>query len=245
MPGPATKLSTVTYVDFAGLVNGRDVGGCRADGGRVRSGVLYRSETPQLMSGADVALARDQLGIERVIDLRGARFGSSGPIAADGRGVSLDFFSLVGPPGSADGSSRDGFLPGLLDRAGVVVGLVLEQMLSVDGATLVHCHTGKDRTGFTIAMILALVGVSDEDIVADYDLSAPVFENMMANLEAVGLGVPESAPAYATHAPSADGMRALLSRLRAEHPSPESYLLNAGVTPELIARARRRLVEPD
>lgn len=36
---------------------------------------------------------------------------------------------------------------------------------------MVHCTHGKDRTGLVVALVLRLLGVSDADIVADYELS--------------------------------------------------------------------------
>jgi len=40
---------------------------------------------------------------------------------------------------------------------------------------LVHCHAGKDRTGFTVAMLLAAAGVSRADILDDYETTARFF----------------------------------------------------------------------
>ena len=231
-------------IDFDGLVNARDLGGPTvAGGGRVRPGIVYRSETPELMSEADVRRARDELGITCVVDLRGARFGSSGPIGDEGRGVRIDFFGVAGRPTDEADRSRHGFLPGLLDRAGPVLGPVLEQIVASDGATLVHCHTGKDRTGFVSALLLALLGVADDDIVDDYDRSSPVFDQMMRNLAAAGIGVTAEAPPFAQHPPSAEGMRALLARLRCEWESPDEYLIANGVAADLLAAVRAQMIE--
>jgi hypothetical protein len=238
------NLSFDGFVELEGLVNARDVGGKPAgEGGRVRTGVLYRSETPQLMTPAAVARAIGELGIERVIDLRGSRGGSgSGPLGAEGRGVVLDFFELAGGL-EAVVETADGFLPGLLDRGGAAVGAVLEEIVAADGATLVHCHTGKDRTGFVVAITLAMLGVGDTDIIADYERSIPVFTTMMANLLAAGLGVTGQAPAYARHPPSPAGIRELLGRLRAGWETPQAYLLAQGVDTRLLDKAREALTE--
>src|SRR5204862_6568767 len=40
-----------------------------------------------------------------------------------------------------------------------------------EGAVVVHCFAGKDRTGLTCAMLLRLTGVAAEDIADDYGLS--------------------------------------------------------------------------
>lgn len=226
---------------FDGLVNARDVGGHPVvGGGSVRTGVLYRSETPQLMTPDDVARAVDGLGVGRVIDLRGSRRGGSGPIGDDGRGIVIDFFELMGGLDNVD-PTAEGFLPSLLDGGGVAIGRIYELLVEVDGPCLVHCHTGKDRTGFVVAVTLALVGVASEHIIADYERTIPVFETMMANLAAAGLGVPEIAPVYARDAPSPAGIRRLLARLRAEWPTPADYLAQEGVDRDVIAEVVRRL----
>ncbi len=51
-----------------------------------------------------------------------------------------------------------------------------------DGATLVHCAAGKDRTGVVVALALAEVGVTREAIVADYAASAERIEAIFARL---------------------------------------------------------------
>jgi hypothetical protein len=190
------------------------------------------------MTAADVARAVGELGVRRVVDLRGVRLGGSGPLGDDGRGVILDFYELGGGADEHMDVSADGFLAGQLHRASPVVARVLEEVVGTDGATLLHCHTGKDRTGFVIAITLALLGVSDDAIVADYERSKPVFETMLANLSAAGLGLPPEAPEYAQHAPSSVGIDAMLRRLRAEWPSTADYLASHGVDRGLLDRAR-------
>ena len=41
-------------------------------------------------------------------------------------------------------------------------------LLNEEGATLFHCAVGKDRTGFAAALILKVLGVSEEAILEDY-----------------------------------------------------------------------------
>lgn len=227
-------------IDFEGLVNARDLAATpQAGGATLRAGVLYRSETPELMTEADVGRAVGELGLRRVIDLRGGG-ARPYPLGQGGRGVVVDFFHLAGGPDLVE-DNEHGYLPSLLTRGGVAVGRVLELMVEVESPCLVHCHTGKDRTGFVVAMVLALVGVDDEGIVADYSRSVPVFEAMLANLEAVGLGVPADAPVYARKAPSPDGMRSMLARLRAGWPSPRHYLLEQGVEAAVLDEVVARL----
>ena len=51
-----------------------------------------------------------------------------------------------------------------------------------DGATLVHCAAGKDRTGTVIALALLAAGVRREHVIADYARSGEVIDKIMARL---------------------------------------------------------------
>ncbi|WP_182142767.1 tyrosine-protein phosphatase [Schaalia sp. JY-X169] len=65
------------------------------------------------------------------------------------------------------------------------------------GAALVHCTAGKDRTGVVIALTQALLGVSDDDIVANYvqtqaNLQGAWLAKMEANMKDMMAKVPDS-----------------------------------------------------
>ncbi len=48
---------------------------------------------------------------------------------------------------------------------------LLEQIAEADGPVVIHCTSGKDRTGWASALLLHIAGVSDEDIMANYLLT--------------------------------------------------------------------------
>ena len=234
-------------IDFEGIVNCRDLGGVPLPGGQeVRRGVFLRSETPQTMTPADVTRAVGDLGVTRVLDIRGRKMrghdnGGSGPLGADGRGVLIDFFAQAGGIDAID-ESPDGFLTSLLDRGGPAFATCLDQIVTAPGAVLLHCHTGKDRTGFVAAMILALLGAEDDAIREDYLMTAPVFDRMMQNLRDHGIGVPDNAPLYAHHCPSRESIDRLLARLRTDYATPRDWAEQNGVDPTLIDRLRARMI---
>lgn len=52
------------------------------------------------------------------------------------------------------------------------VGTVLEAIVDAEpGGVLIHCFSGRDRAGLTVAMLLDLLGVDHELIAADYWIS--------------------------------------------------------------------------
>lgn len=238
---------TRQMIDFEGMVNCRDLGGLALENGKItRGGVLLRGETPQMMTAADVARARDELGLGLIVDLRGgsrslgAIPGGSGEIGEQVARVNLDFISLAGGTDKV-GLTIDTFFLSLLDVGAGPMAAFLEHFTQTDAPVLVHCHTGKDRTGFVVAMTLALAGVKDDEIIADYAMSSPVFDQMMANLREKGMPVVPEAPAFAHHPPSVDSMTELLSEIRRRWGSARTWATEHGISPDLIDAARTRL----
>ena len=52
---------------------------------------------------------------------------------------------------------------------------VFSLLLKEKGAVLFHCTSGKDRTGIVAALILKVLGCTDEDIIRDYNASGVAF----------------------------------------------------------------------
>lgn len=176
------------WIDIAGLSNLRDLGGLGAGAGHVQPGRLWRSENHTGLS----ASARQELkdhGLSDVIDLR-SRFevtGSPSPFATDPdityhhhsylpeSNAGADVLAQALPWSGSESALTadpvaDSYLSFLSQRPGSVVA-ALRAIASAQGTAVVHCAVGKDRTGLTIALALALVGVSIEDVVADYALT--------------------------------------------------------------------------
>jgi protein-tyrosine phosphatase len=105
---------------------------------------------------------------------------------------------------------------------------------------VVHCMAGKDRTGVVCALTMALLGVSDEDIAADYALT----ETSMASLNAY---LREHNPAafvgneHMFESPR-EAMLLFLADLRTLHGSVEKYVRELGLTDEQIAALRKSLL---
>ncbi len=69
----------------------------------------------------------------------------------------------------------------LLDRPDSMVA-ALRTIAEAEGAALVHCAAGKDRTGTVVAVALLLAGADREAIIADYAASAERIELIMERL---------------------------------------------------------------
>jgi protein tyrosine/serine phosphatase len=156
-----------------GAFNFRDLGGLRTrDGRSIRPGVLFRSDTLQALSPADVSYLVDELALELIIDLRigpEAVTEGRGPMAATPVSYlnaplrDLPVSDL--PPAE---QSLHFYLEHLASPASPLVTVIRVVGALAGRPVLVHCAAGKDRTGLVTAMLLRLVGVDDEEIVADY-----------------------------------------------------------------------------
>ena len=103
-----------------------------------------------------------------------------------------------------------------------------------------HCFAGKDRTGILTALVLGLLGVADDDIAADYALSAAAMHHLLAWLRAqyqeaaTELERLESSAA-AIVAAEPETMAAFLRQFRAVYGSFEAYAASVG-HPDAAAR---------
>lgn len=165
------------HLSFDKLHNFRDLGGYLGEGGRpVRWGLLYRADSLGKLADADLDRFT-ALGVRTVLDLR-----YPWEITRGGRvPVELDYHNLSVEHRPWDQAAFNSSAPVariLADQYAEVMsdGVVeladaLRVIATSDGPTVIHCASGKDRTGLLAMLVLSLVGVTEDDIVADYALT--------------------------------------------------------------------------
>ncbi|SCE74671.1 Protein tyrosine/serine phosphatase [Micromonospora echinospora] len=237
-------------IPFSAMFNFRDVGGYRGHDGRtVRWGRLYRSDSLHRVDETDRA-AFAALGVRTVVDLR-----RPSEVARDGRVPAYDGLAyrnihpehrswaeqMYDPATSLAGFLVDRYVAlATTGAAGLAeaVGLIAD---AENAPVVVHCVAGKDRTGIVCALTLALLGVSDTDIAADYALSTEASARFSAWLAA---SMPEAAdPPAPFLASPAEAMPLFLDELRDRHGSVEGYLRHAGLADAQFDALRAHLLE--
>ncbi len=173
-------------VPLGGAVNFRDIGGYPAADGRVtRWGRLYRSDSLAELSDADLTLLQS-LGLRSVCDLRHDTERSQRPnrLHPDDAPLTHDIgFFVHGAEALLEGvrsrqlsaaEVRDVFMEAYkrlpVDQAPACAQF-LQKLLAPDALPLVHCTSGKDRTGFGAAVVLLALGVSRDLVIEDYVLT--------------------------------------------------------------------------
>lgn len=104
-----------------------------------------------------------------------------------------------------------------------------------EGAVFYHCFLGKDRTGILSMLLLTIAGVSEDDIVADYQLTYTYLENYMhTHADTLWDTDPEM------HYSLPQTMRSLLAYIKAKYGSVEDYIRHIGITDEDKEKIRKR-----
>lgn len=179
-------MSDPAFPIFDGIHNFRDYGGYRADGGTVRQGLLYRSGQHVGASDADLA-ALATLDIRTVIDLRGISERTANPcrrhdgwagevLAHDGETASSPPHMDVDANTTTAEFARERMLAVYTRMPAnpamhAMFGRYLNALADREGASLVHCFAGKDRTGIAATLLMHILGVSEEDQEAEFLLT--------------------------------------------------------------------------
>jgi protein-tyrosine phosphatase len=250
MNHPVAEEDGRRWVALEGAFNFRDVGGYAAGGReRVRWGAVYRSDALHHLSPSDLDTL-ESLGVDRVIDLR-----SPTEIASVGRGslgegqVEYLTASVIPTAGSeATGApSSDDLAERYMWYLEVGRDAIAESFeilaASHGGAVVFHCAAGKDRTGVLAALLLEVLGVGDDDIIADYALTGRALPSILARLAQDPVhGVAVSQIPDSRRMVRPDVMRAFLQLLDARYGGARAWLEEAGVRPRSIDALRSGLL---
>jgi protein-tyrosine phosphatase len=252
---------------FESIDNFRDFGGyATPDGRRVRRGRLYRSAHHGRATDADLA-ALAHLGLSAIVDLRrpeerlrepGRRWAPFGAavIENDLSEHPIDAYDDFLQTGDLTVESNRAYLVEYYRHAPLkarhidLYARYFRALGEGDGAVLIHCAAGKDRTGVLAALTHHLLGVDYADSLADYLLT-----NDAARIE-------RRLPLFAQYVeektgrrPSDDFLRATMgveglfldtafAAIRESHGSVDAYLEEVlGVDAALKARIADRLLE--
>ncbi len=240
---------------FESLVNFRDLGGHTTANGRVtRRGVIFRADGVHRCTAPDV-ITLTTLGVRRVVDLRTAHErlddGSFDP-----RHPSIEYRHvplLDDVSGIGEIAHDEPLVVSYLHMIESCSGRIVEAVNAVVGApgpVVFHCTAGKDRTGVIAALLLRVAGVPNEAILADYALSGPAMQRLIAwyvtNRPETSAPVQQPAPddlrRQRLMGAEPAWMQTVLDAIERRHGGAERYLLSAGATPATLRELRVRLV---
>lgn len=242
-------MSAHLTLHIASVPNLRDVGGLATrDGGTVRSGLLYRSTVLDRLADAD-AVEFARLGIRRIYDFRTGveRDAVQDRVPAETEYVIADVLSdqTDNTPAEIMASMRDPRVARQAFGDGKGAAMFVRQyrdFVTLGSAhraygrlfrdlaeerhrpALMHCSTGKDRTGWAAASLQLLLGVPVQAVMDDYLASnghlKPAFKSMLDAFESQG-GDPELLSEFFGVSP--DYLESALDEVRRSYGTIERY----------------------
>jgi protein-tyrosine phosphatase len=243
------KSKPGTQLPLSSVPNFRDLGGYEtADGRRMRPGLLYRSAELGRLTPAD-RRKFEALEIRTIFDLRTAAERAAEPdpmftrtenieidvLAGSTDAVPAQLLTLLDDPKAAKAAlggkkAQKQFEAAYREIVSLDTAIAGYRKLFVDLSkprhrpALIHCTTGKDRTGWASAAMLLLMGVPEEAVMEDYLLSGtyllPAFASVVAQFAAAG-GDPELlTPVLGVQA---SYLEAALDEVRTQYGSIEGY----------------------
>ncbi len=251
-------------IRFEGAVNFRDIGGYPTMDGRfVRWGRAFRSDGLSRLKENDI-IALGRLGVSHVFDFRTRSEAAAAPnrlpemppvkyIQFPVSHGEFDFVHAVERIKSGDTSwltpdfMVDGYVSNL-ESYGETWGRVVRHLAEkTDGATVFHCTGGKDRTGTCAALLLLCLGVSEERVIEDHQLSNIYIAELLPQINEMvaAYGVdPELLLPYLT-APR-ECIETLIDYIHVHYGSANAYLEEKGkVDADTLIRLKESLLESE
>lgn len=230
---------------ISGLYNFRDLSGIDIDGGTVQPNTFFRSDAFYLIDEAGVKTMQD-LNITRVVDLRATfetteRINKVSPIEE----IHHPIFEREFIP---DWSKQVPKLlyPQIITERAHRIASAIELIADADGAAVVHCTAGKDRTGLVVGVALSAVGAKDDDVADNYalsqeNLSGEWLEKSLKVFERLGISISDHNKKVMVETPKWLMMDAM-SFIRDKWGSSRNYLVDAGLSESKLDRLSEKLL---
>jgi protein-tyrosine phosphatase len=247
----------LTTLVWEGCVNVRDLGGLPTeDGGRIRDGVVVRSDNIRALTDAGWRALEDH-GVVRIVDLRWPEELADDPpreldievvhISVLGEGFDPEYVAELDAHLHSVGEAVEHYAWSYLDfleRYRERFGRAIAAVADAEGTVVVHCLGGKDRTGLVSALLLRLAGVSLETIGADYAASGPNLHSRWSAWVDEATDDVERAKRVLLSETPAQGIVRVIEEVETRYGSVAGYLRAAGVSDEQIRRLQERLAAP-
>ena len=219
--GSFTTVASPRILQIDGIMNVRDIGGWETSSGqRIQYGLLYRGS--ELDGGVEPTYLLTEAGLIDMVKNLGIRFDMDLRAVTDNNGDALGAFAV-------HKNYPIGMYSDILSEssAAYVREIFADLAHSENYPVYLHCTYGRDRTGTICYLLEALLGVSDEDLRKEYELTT--FAHGSVALEDFAV--------FTTRISMMEG--------NTTQERVENYLLSIGVTADEIANIRDIFLNPE
>ena len=209
---------------------------------------LLRGDALHHMTDGDVEYVANTLGVNTVVDLRNPDQIQNCPLPlAQYHNIPFMEGMATGVLSNTDQDPVERLTATylwILRNAGEQISHALTTLAEEDNLpAVVHCSAGKDRTGILAALVLGILGVSENDIIEDYTTTNQVKTEIIHRLSTVpGYEHVQSRPAtyFQAHPKVMEG---LLAEIQDVYGNAVSYVRVQGVSEWTIAQLQRDLLD--
>jgi protein-tyrosine phosphatase len=234
-------------LDIESARNVRDLGGYSTqDGGSTQWRRFVRSGDMNQLTETD----QEKLiayGITSVIDLRMAHEITAAPnvfarsqdasfYIHDFWGDRFDKYRSVQKQAPPEVKLADLYCSGLVKSGFIMADIMRTIAASDDNGFAFQCRSGKDRTGLVAAILLAIAGVPDATICADYALTASYLKTSEDEQF-----VDPTTPGFYQRGCAPETMALTLAFLQEKFSGVEGYLRHVGISDEQLIQIRAKL----
>ncbi|QDX82652.1 hypothetical protein B9N43_16280 [Denitratisoma sp. DHT3] len=264
---PSAERFKFRHLPVEGAPNFRDLGGYRtADGLSVKWGMLYRTDALNELTDGDEAYL-ERLNIQRIVDFRGPLEVKDAPDRLPAP-LAARYVSMPMPVAELKGDRK--FVERLM--RGDTADMKLNDMLvdinrqfvrdftpvfrewlhglanAPEGAQVIHCTSGKDRTGFAAAVFLLSLGVPMDTVMQDYlasnDYLRDKNERSVLKLKVFSLFRADTDGIRFIMGVEKRYLQAAFDTINADYGSIDNYLVKGlGVDPAFREKLRERYLD--
>jgi protein-tyrosine phosphatase len=227
-------------IPLEGSKNTRDLGGYPTKEGALKFNQLFRSDNLSLLTKHDVDIL-ESFHIKHVIDLRhhdeilkqpsklpDFTIKYHYPLITDIKKATSDDFYI-------NHDLHELYIEMLATKKDVIF-LILETLMTHHEPMIFHCTAGKDRTGVIAMLVLGILGVSNVDIVSNYEMTFQYLKqrpDMKHYLKEDRIKILKS---------DAIEMEKTIDWIEQHFQSIEQYVLTLGITHEQIKNFKTHMI---
>lgn len=227
---------------FKNILNCRDIGGYPAENGATRFGRFLRCGIVNVPDDSEIKRL-EELNVTTVIDLRGTYEADNMPLGLK-RIQGADVYNL--PLYEFNVATKEGMNLPLNEIYDMIINTQQEHIAKVlnaianakDGVIMYNCFFGKDRTGILTMLLLSIAGVSEEDIIADYQQTYTYVKSYIQEHRDLLWDTNSE-----KHFSLPETMENVIGMINKKYGSVMGYVKSLGVSDEDILKIRNRLCE--
>ena len=223
------------------IENMRDIGGYTINNQkRVKEGKIIRSNVATNLNESELEQLKN-LGFTTIIDLRSDKeIEKKNGVFFNNSEFEYHHIGIKGDGKIPESKEKvlDSYIEMISGKEQIKK--VFETIGNSKGGVIYYCNAGKDRTGVITALILKLLGVSDNDVAVDYTASGIFLENTLKEFAKEN---PDKKDLLKIVTPTSDTIFNLMKYINKNYTSVDGYLKSCNLENTVLNQIKEKYSE--